>query len=261
MAYKKVLMTWMEPAGLVFFLNSANAAIEAISNLAENKFPTPERKQEMLAEARCMRGWAYTNLFWLFGRWWDADDSAYGILYRDKMSNLSNLQVPRSSVGESYTKIFEDLDDAIANMPDFTTSRSLSRQMAQVLKAKILLYRGAMRGSTQDLKDALTLVETVKRDAPSGWQMESDIAAMYEVGWDSKEVLWARYLGDFASTTSYEFDYSYNIGYNNTYSDIATGWLKEDPRYEVVMDSARAPETWDTKMVFTPVKLYHGGRY
>lgn len=37
-------------------------------------------------------------------------------------------------------------------------------------------------------------------------------------GWDSKEVLWARYLGDFASTTTYEFDYSYNIGYNNTYS-------------------------------------------
>lgn len=250
--------TWQALYSLV---NSANAAIEAISNLAENKFPTPERKKEMLAEARCMRGWAYTNLFWLFGRWWDTDDSAYGILYRDKMANLSNLQVPRSSVGESYTKIFEDLDDAIANMPDFTTSRSLSRQMAQVLKAKILLYRGVMRGSTQDLKDALTLVETVKRDAPSSWQMESDIEAMYEVGWDSKEVLWARYLGDFASTTSYEFDYSYNIGYNNTYSDIATGWLKEDPRYEVVMDSARAPETWDTKMVFTPVKLYHGGRY
>lgn len=221
MAYKEgsndMAGTWQALYSLV---NSANAAIEAISNLAENKFPTPERKQEMLAEARCMRGWAYTNLFWLFGRWWDADDSAYGILYRDKMANLSNLQVPRSSVGESYTKIFEDLDDAIANMPDFTTSRSLSRQMAQVLKAKILLYRGVMRGSTQDLKDALTLVETVKRDAPSSWQMESDIEAMYEVGWDSKEVLWARYLGDFASTTSYEFDYSYNIGYNNTYSDI-----------------------------------------
>ena len=116
---------------------------------------------------------------------------------------MSNLQVPRISVGESYTKIFEDLDDAIANMPDFTTSRYLSRQMAQVMKAKILLYRGVMRGNTQDLKDALTLVETVKRDAPSAWQMEADIAAMYEAGWDSKEVLWARYLGDFASTTTY----------------------------------------------------------
>lgn len=49
--------TWQALYSLV---NSANAAIEAISNLAENKFPTPERKKEMLAEARCMRGWAYT---------------------------------------------------------------------------------------------------------------------------------------------------------------------------------------------------------
>ena len=250
--------TWRAYYSLV---NSANAAIEAISGLAESKFPTPERKQEMIAEARCMRGWAYANLFWMFGRWWDADDSAYGILYRDKMANLNNLQVPRVSVGESYTKIFEDLDEAIAHMPDFKTSRYLSRQMAQVIKAKILLYRGAMRGSDQDLKDALTLVETVKRDAPSAWQMESDIAAMYEVGWDSKEVLWARYLGDFANTANLEFDYSYNVGNINGYSDIATGWLEEDPRYEVVMDSARAPEEWTVRKVFAPVKLYHNGRF
>lgn len=89
-----------------------------------------------------------------------------------------------------------------------------------------------MRGSTQDLKDALTLVETVKRDAPSSWQMESDIEAMYEVGWDSKRFC-GRGIWGFASTTSwFIWSYSYNIGYNNTYSDIATGWLKEDPRYE-----------------------------
>ena len=42
-------------------------------------------------------------------------------IVRDKMANLSNLQVPRSSVGESYTKIFEDLDDACqyAGLHDF----------------------------------------------------------------------------------------------------------------------------------------------
>lgn len=93
-----------------------------------------------------MRGWAYTNLFWLFGRWWDADDSAYGILYRDKMANLSNLQVPRISVGESYTKIFEDLDDAIANMPDFTTSRYLSRQMAHGDESENIALPGCDEG-------------------------------------------------------------------------------------------------------------------
>lgn len=59
-------------------------------------YPSPETKEALIAEARCMRAWAYANLFWMFGHWWEADDCAYGILYRDQMSNLSNLQVPRS---------------------------------------------------------------------------------------------------------------------------------------------------------------------
>lgn len=136
-----------------------------------------------------------------------ADDSAYGILYRDKMSNLSNLQVSRLSVGESYTKIFEDLDDAIANMPDFTTSRYLSRQMAQVIKAKILLYRGVMRGSTQDLKDALILVETVKRMLLLRGRWRRILLLCIKPDGIQKMFV-GKVFGDFASTTSYEFDYS-----------------------------------------------------
>ena len=52
-----------------------------------------------------MRAWAYANLFWMFGHWWEADDCAYGILYRDQMSNLSNLQVPRTGV-EVFTRFY-----------------------------------------------------------------------------------------------------------------------------------------------------------
>ena len=70
------------------------------------------------------------------------------------MSNLSNLQVPRITVGESYQKIFEDLEPGLKYLPDFTTPRYLSKQLAQVLKAKLLLNRGVMRGDVQDLKDA-----------------------------------------------------------------------------------------------------------
>ncbi|HAC94893.1 MAG TPA: hypothetical protein DCE82_09090, partial [Odoribacter splanchnicus] len=83
-----------------------------------------------------------------------------GILYRDQMANLSNLQVPRITVGESYRKIFEDLEPGLKHLPDFTTPRYLSKQLAQVLKAKLLLNRGVMRGDVQDLKDALDLVLT-----------------------------------------------------------------------------------------------------
>ena len=172
----------------------------------------------MIAEARCMRAWAYANLFWMFGHWWEADDCAYGILYRDQMSNLSNLQVPRITVGESYQKIFEDLEPGLKYLPDFTTPRYLSKQLAQVLKAKLLLNRGVMRGDVQDLKDALDLVLTVKKDAPGSWKMEADLAEMYEKGWESGEVLWTRYMGDITNCAWSEFTYSYAIGYNNTYS-------------------------------------------
>lgn len=241
-------------------VNATNAAVTALSNLDVKQYPSPETKEALIAEARCMRGWAYTNLFWMFGHWWEADDCAYGILYRDQMSNLSNLQVARLSVGESYRTIFEDLDAAVSHMPDFTTSRYLSKQLAQVMKAKLLLNRGVMRNNVQDLKDALDLVLTVKRDAPASWKMESDLVAMYEKGWDSEEVLWTRYMGDITNRAYSEFVYSYAAGYDNNYYDVFDGWIKEDPRYTVVMDSARAPETWDTKNVWALKKLYHGGR-
>ena len=243
---------WQSWYGLV---NSANAAVIALTNLDVKLYPSPETKEALLAEAKCMRAWAYANLFWMFGHWWEADDCAYGILYRDQMANLSNLQVPRITVGESYRKIFEDLEPGLKHLPDFTTPRYLSKQLAQVLKAKLLLNRGVMRGDVQDLKDALDLVLTVKRDAPASWKMEADLAKMYEKGWESGEVLWTRYMGDITNCAWSEFTYSYACGYNNTYYDIFDGWIKEDPRYTVVMDSVRAPETWDTKNVWALSKV------
>ena len=112
---------WQSWYGLV---NSANAAVIALTNLDVKLYPSPETKEALLAEAKCMRAWAYANLFWMFGHWWEADDCAYGILYRDQMANLSNLQVPRITVGESYRKIFEDLEPGLKYLPDFTTPRS-----------------------------------------------------------------------------------------------------------------------------------------
>ena len=93
---------WQSWYGLV---NSANAAVIALTNLDVKLYPSPETKEALLAEAKCMRAWAYANLFWMFGHWWEADDCAYGILYRDQMANLSNLQVPRITVGESYRNL------------------------------------------------------------------------------------------------------------------------------------------------------------
>ncbi len=69
------------------------------------------------------------------------------------MSNLSNLQVPRITVGESYQKIFEDLETGVEVFTRFYYSPLfIEYNMAQVLKAKLLLNRGVMRGACTGLE-------------------------------------------------------------------------------------------------------------
>lgn len=237
-------------------INAANAAIIAISNLADNKFPSVEKKTEMIAEAKGFRAWIYSNLLWTRCYFWAEDDNEYGLLYRTEMSDLGNIQKSRITVGESYTKIFEDLDEAIAHAPDFSSSKYFSKQMAKVLKAKLLLYRGR----SEDYQTALDFVLDVKGNSPSSFGMEEDMAAMYKNSWDSKEVLWARYLEDNGWRGYYDFDYAYGIIYDNEYHDTAEDWLMNDPRWEVIMDTVRAPEPWDTREFLAPVKLCRGGR-
>ncbi|MFR7825003.1 MAG: hypothetical protein ACLU30_18730 [Odoribacter splanchnicus] len=41
----------------------ANAAVIALTNLDVKLYPSPETKEALLAEAKCMRAWAYANLF------------------------------------------------------------------------------------------------------------------------------------------------------------------------------------------------------
>lgn len=241
-------------------VNAANATVDALEQLDVANYPSESVKTEMLAEAKCYRAWCFANIFWLYGHWWAQPENEYGILFRTEMANLSNIKKARLNVGQSYIEILKDLDFAINGAKSFTESRYLSKEAAQMIKAKLLLRR-AWDG---DYQEALALVQAIKANAPAGFQMEADMAEMYKDGWDSKEVLWARYLESYSgrnSNTNLDYQYSYAIIYNNNYKATADQWLKEDPRYDVVMGESRAPERWDTRTFFAPVKLCHGGRY
>ena len=79
---------------------------------------------------------------WLFSHWFDNAESPYGILYRDQLSDLSNLMIDRSSVGDSYQYIIDDFEYAEQNLHDYTSAKYMSKQFAQVMHAKLLLVRG-----------------------------------------------------------------------------------------------------------------------
>ena len=243
-------------------INGANASLESISKLDDNLFPSVERKNELIAEARLFRGYSNLHLLWLFGHWFDEADSPYGILYRDKVSNATNLMIDRSTVGESYQYIIDDLKYAIEHAANYKTGRRLSKQFAKVMYAKLLLNR-AWDG---DYAESLTIVNSLLAETSGSFKMEKDLSQLYIDGWDSNEVLFSRYLGDNASgyngMSGSEFMYSYALYYDNEFTDIPQEWLEDDERYPIIFGTARAPETWDdNEKDNVLVKLYHRGRY
>ena len=255
-------------------INSANAAIIGISALESNFFPGGEEEQKrMVAEARCFRGWVNIHILWCFGHY-DRDDE-YGILCREELSNFNNIYIDRKSVAESYQHILDDLDAAISLLNNFTTPRYMSKQLAQVTKAKLLLNRG-MSG---DYEAALSLVDDVLANAPATFRMEPDMKKMYNDAWDSPEVLWVRYTEDNSYRAYGEGSYSQSLiqgGYNGGTVDNPTipdgvdaslnsfwpefaTWIKADPRYDITMGWARAISATGIQY-FCPTKLARNGR-
>ncbi|MBP3304215.1 MAG: RagB/SusD family nutrient uptake outer membrane protein [Muribaculaceae bacterium] len=239
-------------------VNASNAAITGITGLDDNRYPNAEAKNALLAEARFFRGYAFLHLMWGFAHWFDPADSPYGLIYRDKPAELSNLMTERISVGDSYQRIIDDLKFAEEHLPDFNNPRHVSKQFAQAMHAKLLLYRGW----DGDYADALILVNDILSNAPAKFRMEPVLADLYDKAWDSEELLFGRYLGDGSSFSYSEFTYSYGLYYNNKFTEMPQEWLEADPRYAVTFGNARSPETWqDERKDGIPVKLYHRGRY
>jgi starch-binding outer membrane protein, SusD/RagB family len=248
--------------------NAANAAILGITGLADNKFPTPDGKAVMLAEARTFRAWVYSHLLWCFSHYW-ADDE-YGVLWREEIANFNNIFADRISVKSSYEKIFADVDEGIKYLKDYTTSKRLSKQMAQVLKAKLLLNRG-WEG---DYAAALLLVNNVISTAPAIFKMDPDMKKMYNDAWDSKEVLWARYMEENTGRAYGEGTYSQTViqagdvwsaATQNNPSSLKSfypefnSWITADPRYAQTTGWARAISATGI-LYFCPTKLARQGR-
>jgi len=253
--------------GLYSCVNAANAAIIGIEGLPDNKFPSADIKQQMLAEAKTFRAWANTHLLWFFSHYWKDDE--YGILWRDELVDFDNIIKDRLSVKQSYEKILADVEEGIKYLSPYSSSKKLSKELAKVLKAKLLLNRGW----GNDYQAALALVDEVINESTT-FSMESDMKIMYKNAWDSKEVLWARYMEENSGRAYGEGTYSQSViqrgdpltalNQNDpssltSFFPIFNSWLKEDPRYSETMGWARAISATGI-LYFCPTKLAREGR-
>ncbi len=211
-------------------LNAANNLIAAIEKLDESKFG-PNRKLELLGEARCLRAFANDLALRHYGHYWDIN-SEYGAIIKLLPSSLTNHMQARSTVKESYQAIIDDLDYAIANAPSFSSNVSVSKEYAMALKADVLLNRG----DASDYPTIITLADDVINSGV--FELEDEFSDVFANGYSSKELMFTRILKTIPtedsghSLWSQYGDGSYNAG--SHYNEILT---KSDARWVHTMDS------------------------
>jgi starch-binding outer membrane protein, SusD/RagB family len=107
-------------------------AITSVNYFLDNvdRAPIAEaRKTVMKAEVRFIRALAYADLVQAFGG---------VIIYRNFPATIESAKIAKSSPEEVYAFIEEDLDFAIANLPDEKYNGHAVKGSAQALKARVL---------------------------------------------------------------------------------------------------------------------------
>ncbi|MCK0131239.1 RagB/SusD family nutrient uptake outer membrane protein [Flavobacteriaceae bacterium F08102] len=138
---------------LYTLINRANWVIEGTEKLSANDFVNPNRKTEIIAEAKAMRATGHFYLLRMYGQFYDLN-SEYGVVLNLTPAKDANPR-PRNTVAETYTAILEDLEDAIADAPSATNKYYASSVYAKGLKAKVLLYKGDFTQAALVAKDVM----------------------------------------------------------------------------------------------------------
>lgn len=128
---------WLENmyAGGYKLINMSNHIITKTAVLPGND----PRKTRIIGEAKFLRAMSYFFLLRLFGEFYDST-SNYGLVMHTEPIKDGN-PVPRSSVRAAYDQINKDLDEAILETSEFSSTFYASKIAARALKAKVLLYQ------------------------------------------------------------------------------------------------------------------------
>ena len=222
--------------GLYILIHRANTVINSAPKVTDNA----ALRDRCVAEAKCMRAWAYYNLVVLWG----------GVPMRLKpVENIEDYS-PRSSVAQVYAQVIADLKDASAVLPASYTGADLGRMTkggAQALLGKVYLQNGNYDLAKAEFVKVMDsklyqLVDNYEYnfDEEHEFNKESLMEAIYFDRGDRKYD--ASFTGDGAATAQTTLrTQEYNPlswrnlipsdKYLNEFENIATGAFKTDPRF------------------------------
>ncbi|WP_282134098.1 RagB/SusD family nutrient uptake outer membrane protein [Seonamhaeicola maritimus] len=158
-------------ATLYQVINKANWIIEKVEELSDGDFEAPNRRMEMIAEAKGIRATAHLYVLRLWGQFYDMN-SEYGITVRTSPVRSADA-FPRNTVAETYAAIIADLDDVIASAPDFRQRYYVNKTYGKGLKARVLLYQGDYAGAAALAKDVID-------NAPSDFGLSANYTSIFD---------------------------------------------------------------------------------
>jgi hypothetical protein len=198
-----------------------NAANGFLKNVAPVTAVPAATKKQMIAEAKFLRAFGDAELLLYYGQYYDPT-SKYGIILRDEFVTSTNINLPRSTVAQTYTAILADLDAAIPDLPKVnTTTYYANASAAKILEARVLINRGA----AGDYAKVISLTSDVI--ANGGFTLEPNVKDLFlSKGFSSTEVILG--LQQFPTETYKYQDNQYYGQYPASASFVAL--LQNDPR-------------------------------
>lgn len=121
-------------------INSSTQLLSVLDGMSDNLF-ADGRKTSMMGELRFLRGLYMFDMLRMFGEY-DKLDSKFGMIIRETPPTANDVYKARSTVAQTYDFILKDIEYAIRNAPDFTSSDYASKMAAKALKIKVLFYMG-----------------------------------------------------------------------------------------------------------------------
>jgi hypothetical protein len=214
----------------IYGYDLVNAANGFLKNIAPVPSISDATKKEMIAEAKFLRAFANSELLLYYGQFYDVT-SKYGIIIRDEFVNSGNINLSRSTVGDCYTAILNDLDAAIPDLPSLNTNIYYANaSAAKLLKARVLINRGAAGDYDQIINITTDIINSKL------FALESNTKDIFQTkGFNSKEVIMGVQP---YPTQNYKYNNNqYYFQYQGTLS--LESLLSGDPRNQWIYKAAK----------------------
>jgi len=143
-------------------INFANRLLAGAANVTPNSDEV-DQYNDIVAQARALRAYGHFQLLSYFST--DlSDDNALGVILLDFVPSITD-QLPRSTNGEIFELINNDLDFADANLADNTDVKYITKNFITAFRARMALYRKDYVNAqiyAQQVIDAVPLATTAQ---------------------------------------------------------------------------------------------------